>query len=201
LCTRSKLIIKRWCCARVSNEQAPVGFRKLERVDAIEAASWLHAANILKDSPERPGLPLRALLRLISRMAAGTSFASQRKGNDLYEFSGSFSWGWQLLQARRCHAGQDLSPMTRCVSVEERRPFLRCAGRPIGPGSVRRMRVRAAPVDVRNRRKSGHRSVGSGYPKADIRRPASHFEIPIHPVSRDLRYLGRGSLGSDQEVD
>ena len=35
---------------------------------------------------------------------------------------------------------------------------------------------------------SGRCRGGSGYPKADIRRPASHSEIPVHPGSRDLRY-------------
>ena len=32
-------------------------------VPAVEAASWLDAASLLKDSPDRPGRPLRNLLR------------------------------------------------------------------------------------------------------------------------------------------
>lgn len=35
----------------------------LERVTAVEAARWLDAAGVLRDSPDRPGLPLRKLLR------------------------------------------------------------------------------------------------------------------------------------------
>lgn len=35
----------------------------LTGVTAVEAARWLDLSNILKDSPHRPGLPLRKLLR------------------------------------------------------------------------------------------------------------------------------------------
>ena len=35
----------------------------LDRVAPVEAAKWLHRAGILKDSSDRPGLPLRNLLR------------------------------------------------------------------------------------------------------------------------------------------
>ena len=37
--------------------------RHLDRVSAVEAARWLDAAGILRDEPERPGLPLRKRLR------------------------------------------------------------------------------------------------------------------------------------------
>jgi hypothetical protein len=37
--------------------------RKLERVTAVEAAKWLNERGLLRDSPHRPGLPLRRLLR------------------------------------------------------------------------------------------------------------------------------------------
>lgn len=35
----------------------------LDEVPAVEAASWLDRARLLADSPHRPGLPLRNLLR------------------------------------------------------------------------------------------------------------------------------------------
>lgn len=35
----------------------------LDEVTAVEAASWLDGAGVLKDSEARPGLPLRNLLR------------------------------------------------------------------------------------------------------------------------------------------
>lgn len=38
-------------------------FLELPEVTAVQAAEWLDEANILKDSPNRPGLPLRNLLR------------------------------------------------------------------------------------------------------------------------------------------
>jgi hypothetical protein len=37
--------------------------RRIEEVSAVEAARWLDEAHILRDSPSRPGLPLRNLLR------------------------------------------------------------------------------------------------------------------------------------------
>jgi hypothetical protein len=37
--------------------------RGLAEVPAVEAAEWLDAAGLLADSPHRPGLPLRNLLR------------------------------------------------------------------------------------------------------------------------------------------
>jgi hypothetical protein len=43
--------------------QAELVRRDLMEVDAVTAAAWLDAAGILRDSPTRPGLPLRRLLR------------------------------------------------------------------------------------------------------------------------------------------
>jgi hypothetical protein len=37
--------------------------RARKEVTAVEAADWLDAAGLLNDSPHRPGLPLRNLLR------------------------------------------------------------------------------------------------------------------------------------------
>jgi hypothetical protein len=37
--------------------------RELFEVDAVKAAYWLDDAGILKDTPKRPGKPLRDLLR------------------------------------------------------------------------------------------------------------------------------------------
>jgi hypothetical protein len=37
--------------------------RRRREVTAVEAATWLDQAHILEDSPSRPGLPLRRLLR------------------------------------------------------------------------------------------------------------------------------------------
>ena len=37
--------------------------RRIEEVTAVEAGRWLDEAHILRDSPSRPGLPLRNLLR------------------------------------------------------------------------------------------------------------------------------------------
>lgn len=36
----------------------------LDEVTAVEAACWLDEVGLLKDSPHRPGLPLRRLLRV-----------------------------------------------------------------------------------------------------------------------------------------
>lgn len=37
--------------------------RRRDDVPAVEAARWLDRAHLLSDSPSRPGLPLRNLLR------------------------------------------------------------------------------------------------------------------------------------------
>lgn len=37
--------------------------RRLDEVAAVEAARWLDRKHVLRDSPSRPGLPLRNLLR------------------------------------------------------------------------------------------------------------------------------------------
>ena len=43
--------------------QAELEKRRLSEVAAVEAARWLDAAHMLTDSPSRPGLPLRNMLR------------------------------------------------------------------------------------------------------------------------------------------
>jgi hypothetical protein len=43
--------------------QAQLRRRRIDEVSAVEAARWLDAAGVLKDSAARPGLPLRSLLR------------------------------------------------------------------------------------------------------------------------------------------
>src|SRR3982750_133789 len=43
--------------------QAELLKRSLQCVAAVEAARWLDQGGLLKDSPHRPGLPLRELLR------------------------------------------------------------------------------------------------------------------------------------------
>jgi hypothetical protein len=43
--------------------QAELRRRRLDEVSAVEAARWLDAAGVLKDTDARPGLPLRDLLR------------------------------------------------------------------------------------------------------------------------------------------
>jgi hypothetical protein len=43
--------------------QAELCRRRMDEVSAVEAARWLDAASVLKDSESRPGLPLRNLLR------------------------------------------------------------------------------------------------------------------------------------------
>lgn len=43
--------------------QARLAQERVDEVPAVEAARWLNAANVLKDSETRPGLPLRNLLR------------------------------------------------------------------------------------------------------------------------------------------
>lgn len=49
--------------------QVVLRIRGLPRVDAVTAAAWLDAVGILKDSPSRPGKPLRDMLR--ANMIAG----------------------------------------------------------------------------------------------------------------------------------
>ena len=43
--------------------QSELKKRNLPRVKAVEAATWLNKAVLLKDSATRPGKPLRELLR------------------------------------------------------------------------------------------------------------------------------------------
>ena len=43
--------------------QLVLRIRALPSVNAVEAAGWLDAVGILRDSPSRPGKPLRDLLR------------------------------------------------------------------------------------------------------------------------------------------
>ena len=43
--------------------QAELRRRRLSEVTAVQAASWLDERHLLRDSPSRPGLPLRNLLR------------------------------------------------------------------------------------------------------------------------------------------
>jgi len=45
--------------------------RGLEETSAVTAAEWLDAAGLLKDSPHRPGLPLRRILRADRTLVAG----------------------------------------------------------------------------------------------------------------------------------
>lgn len=51
----------------------------LDEVPAVEAATWLDEARLLKDSPGRPGLPLRNLLRT-GRIAQGEQRPPTRNG-------------------------------------------------------------------------------------------------------------------------
>jgi hypothetical protein len=43
--------------------QEQLSERRQDQVRAVEAARWLDDAGLLSDSPSRPGLPLRNLLR------------------------------------------------------------------------------------------------------------------------------------------
>lgn len=43
--------------------QTQLNRRSRDEVPAVEAAQWLEQAHLLKDSPSRPGQPLRKLLR------------------------------------------------------------------------------------------------------------------------------------------
>jgi TDG/mug DNA glycosylase family protein len=53
---------------------------KLAEVTAVEAAAWLDEAGLLPDSPSRPGLPLRKLLRA-GRIRSGEQRPPQKHGN------------------------------------------------------------------------------------------------------------------------
>lgn len=50
-------------CRATVHIQDQLKKRGLLEVDAVEAAKWLDRAGILRDSLQRPGLPLRNLLR------------------------------------------------------------------------------------------------------------------------------------------
>ncbi len=39
----------------------------LDQVSAVDAAGWLDKAGLLRDSPSRPGLPLRNILRTLNK--------------------------------------------------------------------------------------------------------------------------------------
>jgi len=54
--------------------------RRLGEVSAVEAAAWLDEQGLLPDSPSRPGLPLRNLLRA-GRIRSGEQRPPQKHGN------------------------------------------------------------------------------------------------------------------------
>jgi hypothetical protein len=82
--------------------------RQLEEVAAVEAARWLDASGLLKDSSSRPGLPLRNLLR-----AGEIDAAIQRP-------AGSYG-RWFIRDAGRSH--RSLGDRTRGASADvPRRP-------------------------------------------------------------------------------
>lgn len=60
--------------------QAELVRRGLRDVAAVEAATWLDEAGMLADSPSRPGLPLRNLLRA-DRLRSGEQRPKQRHGS------------------------------------------------------------------------------------------------------------------------
>jgi TDG/mug DNA glycosylase family protein len=60
--------------------QTELVHRRLGEVRAIEAAAWLDEARLLSDSPNRPGLPLRNLLRA-GRIRSGEQRPPQKHGN------------------------------------------------------------------------------------------------------------------------
>lgn len=60
--------------------QAELVRRRLGEVTAVEAAAWLDEAGLLPDSPSRPGLPLRNLLRA-GRIRSGEQRPPQKHGN------------------------------------------------------------------------------------------------------------------------
>jgi len=51
--------------------QSELRARRMRRVGAVEAATWLDAAGVLTDSPTKPGRPLRDLLRLRKGLISG----------------------------------------------------------------------------------------------------------------------------------
>jgi len=75
--------------------------RRLGEVSAVEAAAWLDEQGLLSDSPSRPGLPLRKLLRA-GQLRSGEQRPPQRHG-DWFIVRGD-------LEARR---GADTSRRTR----------------------------------------------------------------------------------------
>jgi double-stranded uracil-DNA glycosylase len=60
--------------------QAELVRRRLEEVTAVKAAGWLDESGLLPDSPSRPGLPLRKLLRA-GRIRSGEQRPPQKHGN------------------------------------------------------------------------------------------------------------------------
>lgn len=60
--------------------QAELVRRRLGEVTAVEAATWLNEAGLLPDSPSRPGLPLRKLLRA-GRIRSGEQRPPQKHGS------------------------------------------------------------------------------------------------------------------------
>jgi TDG/mug DNA glycosylase family protein len=60
--------------------QAELARRRLGEVTAVKAAAWLDEAGLLPDSPSRPGLPLRKLLRA-GRIRSGEQRPPQKHGN------------------------------------------------------------------------------------------------------------------------
>jgi TDG/mug DNA glycosylase family protein len=60
--------------------QAELVRRQIGEVTAVEAAAWLDEAGLLLDSPSRPGLPLRKLLRA-SRLRSGEQRPPEKGGN------------------------------------------------------------------------------------------------------------------------
>lgn len=57
--------------------QVVMRLRGIESVTAVEAARWLDAVELLKDSRGRPGKPLRDLLR--AKLIEGQSQAENRR--------------------------------------------------------------------------------------------------------------------------
>jgi TDG/mug DNA glycosylase family protein len=60
--------------------QVELARRRLGEVTAVEAAAWLDEDGLLRDSPSRPGLPLRNLLRA-GRIRSGEQRPPQKHGN------------------------------------------------------------------------------------------------------------------------
>jgi hypothetical protein len=59
--------------------QAELRRRGVTEAKAVEAARWLDAAVLLKDSPQRPGLPLRNILRADRTLIAGAEQRPPRR--------------------------------------------------------------------------------------------------------------------------